>query len=274
MLLSLDIIDALKKLILQVGQEIKKIYYGNSFSVYLKQDSSPVTNADIQASEMIITSIRSITPNIPIISEEMPISVNLKTLEKSNYYWLIDPIDGTKSFIEKKGDFTVNIALIQNKRSIFGIIYQPIKHELFYTNHEGKAVKETINSKNIMQANKSIDLEQGINLLLPNRPIGKIGERFIKAIKVKSSTKISSSYKFCLLAEGKFDMYINFIPISLWDVAAGHAILNSSEGKIYNTSGKELTYISGSLHNPSFIAVSSYIPSKYIENILHNIKAE
>jgi 3'(2'), 5'-bisphosphate nucleotidase len=274
MLFSQDIIDALKKLIFKVGQEISKIYYDNSFSVYLKEDSSPVTNADMLASEMIIASIRSITPDIPIISEEMPISINLKILEESKRYWLIDPIDGTKSFIKKNGDFTINIALIEEGRPVFGLIYHPIKHELFYTNHEGKTIKETASSKDVIQVNKDINLEHGLNLLLPNRSIGKIGDRFVKAFKVKSSSKVSSSYKFCLLAEGKFDIYGNFISIFLWDVAAGHAILNGAGGKIYHTSGEELIYVSGSLYNPHFIAISSYIPPEYIKSILHNIKSE
>lgn len=228
------------KLILEYYQDYKKL------DVKQKKDDSPVTKADLEANDFIIKNLQKNFPQIAIISEENPDEENFKAALNDEYF-LIDPIDGTSSFIKKSGEFTVNIALIKNKKPIFGVIYLPTKDEIYFTNYDEKSYKITNYSQNaeknlLKVSNKKNNLTIICTKRQPERSIIE-AELKAKNIEISQIMSISSSYKFCLIAAGKADYYPRRIKICAWDIAAGHAIVNGAGGKlIEHHTQKELKY--------------------------------
>jgi 3'(2'), 5'-bisphosphate nucleotidase len=267
MQLSVNQINDIINLTHKVGEEVKRFYYLPDLEVEYKADDSPVTFADKLASKYIINGLNNITPNIPVISEEGDDTESLEILEKHSVYWLVDPIDGTKSFIRKKGDFTINIGLIENGIPKFGIIYQPITGVTYYTDHEENARKIEYGKNTLIRVNTEANPYNGLRILIPNRNLSEEAHKFVSSLNISFSEQIASSLKFCLIAEGKFDIYVNFSRIFLWDVAAGYAILLKAGGLIYGKDGKPLLYLPGSLKNPHFIAFSSSIAQYIRENL-------
>lgn len=221
-------------------------YYKNDNLTYnLKADNSEVSIADIESNELICNYLEKLYPQIPIISEE-------NNNRKSNkIFWSIDPLDGTKSYIKGSGDFTVNIALVIESKPVFGLVYAPLSNELYY-NQDSVAYKE--NHGEIRVRNSS---EDGITVLIgsstkTNESINKILSKY----KVKELKKYSSALKFCLIAEGKADLYPRIGDTMEWDTAAGHAILKSAGGNVVDLLGNELLYgrADAKYLNPHFLA--------------------
>lgn len=205
-------------------------------SVAIKDDGSKVTNADIAVNEVICSRLHSLLPEIAIISEEADFEKN-KEASKSAKFFIIDPIDGTNSFIKKSDEFSVNIALIKNKEVVFGVIYMPAKDLLFYTDHNNEAIQVSglcdpnAELKKIATSQKKDDLIVICTKREPEKSqiIAELEERSVKEI-----ISVSSSYKFCLIAQGVADLYPRRINISAWDVAAGHAIVKAAGGNMYS----------------------------------------
>jgi len=240
------------------GTEILKIYE-NEIIVNSKEDKSPITQADINSNNLIFNRLKKLEPNIPILSEESLVEwENRKNWDK---YWLIDPLDGTKEFINKNGEFTVNISLIENNYPTFGIIYAPVKSLLYYAfkNYGSYKLKTKTNLTTLSDSSK-------IN-------INKEKKSTIKIIGSRSHTNkefqiwlenkfrnfelitIGSSLKFCVLAEGKADIYPRLGPTCEWDIAAGHIILEEAGGKLKSIDNKDILYnTKEDILNPHFIA--------------------
>lgn len=227
--------------ILQVIKEsgvVAMKYFNDSIrlSVAIKDDGSKVTNADIAVNDIICSKLNSLFPQIAIISEEADIEQNKQT-SKSTKFFLVDPIDGTNSFIRKSDEFSINVALIANKEVIFGAIYMPAKDFLYYTDHNNEAIKVSgfcdPNAKleKIATSQKKDDLVVICTKREPEKSqiIAELEERSVKEI-----ISVSSSYKFCLIAQGVADLYPRRINISAWDVAAGHAIVKAAGGNMYD----------------------------------------
>jgi 3'(2'), 5'-bisphosphate nucleotidase len=215
-------------------------------------DKSPVTKADIQSSDYITSELQKFFPDIPIISEEHTDKANLNIIKKNKLYWLIDPLDGTWAFIKKRGAFTVNIALIDDGKPIFGLLYSPLHNTCYYSS--GKTVVR------ISELEKSIihpfrDTNKRVFDFLVSRKI-LIPEltAFINQFDVCTITQASAAYKFCMMVDNKGDIYPRLKATCLWDVAAGHALLNALGGEIYDLEGSILTYNHDSLINPHFVA--------------------
>ncbi len=268
MLLEQSQIDELIVLTKEAGKQAKKYYNASDIKIEYKTDKSPVTIADQHLSDLISTGLQKIAPHIPIISEEADIDYNLDILRKYRAYWLVDPIDGTKSFIRKKGDFTVNISLIVDEMPVFGIIYQPLKDVLYYTGFDNRSYKEYKGVTSVIQVNKDIGNKKGINIVVSTRSLGEEIQNFIASLNIISSDQATSSFKFCLVAEGKYDLYANFSRINSWDIAAGHAILLGAGGMVYDKQGKPLRYLNNSLKSPHFIAFNLHIGEDYIREKL------
>ncbi|MBA8666554.1 3'(2'),5'-bisphosphate nucleotidase CysQ [Holosporaceae bacterium 'Namur'] len=268
MLLEQNQIEKLIILVKEAGEQARRYYDFSDINVQYKSDKSPVTIADQELSDLITVQLTKMFPQIPIISEEADQEHNMDILKENDTYWLIDPIDGTKSFIRKKGDFTINIALIENKTSKFGIIYQPLKQALYYTGTDKKAYKEHSGITTQIKVNRDIKNDKAINIVVPTRHLGEDALNFIASLNVISSDQVSSSFKFCLVAEGIYDMYSNFSRINTWDIAAGHAILTCAGGLIFDRKGNILTYNKNSLRCPNFVAFSSHIGEEYIREKL------
>lgn len=237
----------------QKAGEIILEHYHDEIEIIRKSDNSPVTIADKLSSEYIIKVLQKLHPKIAIISEENDEKENLQILRKHTLFWLIDPLDGTWVFINKKGTFTVNIALIEDGVPIFGVLHSPLDGTTYY-NDEKSAYKIHKNSCKKIQA--KIPGKEGYDFLVSNVNLNQSTSDFIAKYKVNTITPIPSSIKLALLAEGKGDIYPRFKPTFSWDTAAGHAILKAVGGEVYDTTGKPLIYNRKTLLNPSFIAVS------------------
>ena len=236
------------------GKEILKIY-NKPFTSKMKKDKSPVTKADLVANDLICKRLQSINPKIQIISEEG----KKKFSEKTNIFWLVDPLDGTKEFIKKNGEFTVNIALIKNCRPIYGVIYLPVKKEIYFTQNKS-AYFSIIDHKNSYKTKKKIKVKKrtGINnrVLLLSRSYSRNIELSKKHFKTDKVIFSGSSIKFCLIASGKGNIYPRLGTTMEWDTAAGHAILNAAGGSVTTLDRKVLKYGKKGFKNPSFIAKS------------------
>ena len=216
---------------IDAGKEILNIY-NDEIIVNSKEDKSPITQADINSNDLIVNRLKKLESNIPILTEESV--VEWKNRKDWIKYWLIDPLDGTKEFINRNGEFTVNISLIENNYPIFGIIYSPVKSLLYYAlkNNGCYKLKTNSNLTTLKNFNK-INIHKEKNIT--TRVIGSrshSSKEFLNWVKKKFTNfeliTIGSSLKFCILAEGKADIYPRFGPTSEWDIAAGHIILEEA----------------------------------------------
>ena len=215
----------------------------------IKTDNTPVTNGDIEVNNILTKKISNLTPNIPIISEENSYNKKNKNL---NNFWLIDPIDGTKDYICNKDEFTLNAALIINKKPAAGIINAPGKKRIFYSygykNSFEKKDNKEINLATVVKKFKSeITAVSYSNEL--NSQILEIHKKF----KVSKYKKMKSSYKFCVIAADEYDLYVAEPRACEWDIAAGHAILEHAGGTITDFDDNEIFYGKKDFKNPSLI---------------------
>ena len=230
------------------GQESIDLY-SKGLKIEIKEDNSPVSNGDLRVNDLITKKILELTPNIPIISEE---TVNLKVKNKEKIFWLIDPIDGTKEYIVGKDEYTLNAALIINKVPSIGLVGAPKKKQLFYSYGVGDSY--------IIENNKKIK-----NDCLKKSPKGEIialastsypSEEILKELRkynVTSVVKMASSYKFCAIANGEFDIYAAKERANEWDYAAGHAVAEHAGAIIKTLDGGSFHYGKEDYANPSIL---------------------
>ena len=215
----------------------------------IKSDNTPVTNGDIEVNKILTEKIKNITSDIPIVSEE---STTNKSNNNLNDFWLIDPIDGTYDYINDKDEFTLNAALIINKKPKIGIIYAPAKKRLFYTYGNGSSF-ELINNKEIkIKCEKKTKINQ-IKAVSYSEKLKPLIEDFHNKFGVTDYQKMKSSLKFCVIAAGEFDLYIAEPRASEWDIAAGHAILENAGGIITDFENNEILYGKKDFKNPGLI---------------------
>lgn len=245
-------IDTLIELATEAGIVIREIYESGKFTTSIKSDNSPVTTADEKANEIILRALEQRFPKIPAISEE---SEN-RVLETGKYF-IIDPLDGTKGFLNKTNNFTVNIAFINDWKPELGVIYSPISGELFYTSQNQESFKYNFlkKSQKVRLSRKHKNREIITFISSDTNFIGR--ESKILKDKVEHDIlKIGSSIKFCKLAEGVADIYPRFGRTMEWDTAAGHAILKYAGGSIIDLkTKKELIYGKKNYENGSFVAL-------------------
>lgn len=233
-----------------------KVYYSDKLiDISYKFDTSPVTNADKIANKIIKNGLVTITPNIPILSEEDV--NNFKYNKNWNIYWLIDPLDGTKEFLKKNGEFTVNISLIEYGIPILGVIYAPYFNTLYYA-YKQKSWK--INSLGYKEKISVVQSNIPKFIISRSHPNEKLHDFLNKTEKKYTIKKLGSSLKFCYIAEGKAQVYPRFGQTYIWDTAAGHAIVTAAGGKVitYNEK-KDLNYSllsRRSLTNSDFLVLS------------------
>ena len=237
-------------------------YYNENVDVIYKDDESPLTKADLASHKIITDSIKKITPDIPILSEEE--FIDWKIRKKWKKYWLIDPLDGTKEFIKKNDEFTVNIALIENNRPILGVIYTPALNELFYSIKNFGSYKILTKKKlNTLKEAKRISINKKksnkIKIVGSRSHSNPILDEWVnKNFNEFDILQKGSSLKFCLIAEGSADIYPRFGPTSEWDIAAGHIILEEAGGKLKSIDNKEILYNEKeNILNPEFFAYSN-----------------
>ena len=221
----------------------------------IKPDNTPVSNGDLEVNKFITEKIFEMTPDIPIISEE-----NSENKDNSNLkdFWLVDPIDGTYSYINGLEEFTINAGLIINNKPIAGLINAPAKKRLFYSYGEGNAF-ELSNGKTINLSNKDVAKDKPIKFISYSSKIKPEIQKIYKDIGVVENVKMKSSLKFCVVASGEYDGYVAEPRAYEWDIAAGHAILVSAGGTVTDFDGNEILYGKKDLKNPSLILKSKNI---------------
>lgn len=238
----------------QAGAEILKIYE-EGFEIEEKKDHSPLTSADLASHTLIIESLEKLTPEIPILSEESSV-IPFEERSKWNSYWLIDPLDGTREFIKRNGEFTVNIALIMNQVATLGVVYIPVQDILYYASNGNGAYKQEQNRSAV-----NINTRQSIPSKNPTvcgsrSHAGESLKALLTQIGEYELISMGSSIKMCLVAEGTADIYPRFGPTSEWDTAAAHCVVGEAGGMLVDTNLEPLRYnTKDSLLNPSFMAI-------------------
>tara|TARA_B000000475_G_C15931777_1_gene421076 strand:+ start:128 stop:901 length:774 start_codon:yes stop_codon:yes gene_type:complete len=221
----------------------------------IKSDNTPVSNGDLEVNKILSKKILSITPNIPIVSEETSENKSKNNLEN---FWLIDPIDGTYDYINDLDEFTINAGLIIQKKPVAGLIYAPAKNRMFYSYGDDFSF-ELINGEPIKLDNsKNFDKNEIKFVSYSNKIKPEINEIY-KKLNVKKYVRMKSSLKFCVIAAGEYDGYVAEPRASEWDIAAGHAILKHSGGSVTDFNGQEILYGKKDFKNPSLILKSKNI---------------
>jgi 3'(2'), 5'-bisphosphate nucleotidase len=236
----------------RAGQAILRVY-GEAFGVALKADHSPLTEADLASHRIIRDALAELTPEIPLLSEESA-DVDYATRARWPEYWLVDPLDGTKEFVNRNGEFTVNIALIHGHEPVLGVVHVPVQG-LTYIGVVGQGAHRRAREGQ----------EESIRVRLPcNDPVRVVGSRshanprlqsYLQPLAPFELLSMGSSLKFCLIAEGEADLYPRLGPTSEWDTAAAHAVVLAAGGHIVALDGRPLQYNrKDSYLNPEFIA--------------------
>ena len=231
-----NITESLISTFLEAGEVAKEISL-RGVKITIKADNSPVTDGDLAVDNMLQSKIKDLSPSIPIVSEE---TVNLDVENKVETFWLIDPIDGTKDYIKKKEEYTLNAALIINLKPAIGIIYAPAKKRLFFSYGKDLAFEINDGKRLVLNCNK-INKNEIIGLEHSGTTPTEVLNIY-KKYKVSKTVKMSSSLKFCILAAGEADIYAANARAHEWDIAAGHAILEHAGGSIKNHNEKEFLY--------------------------------
>lgn len=239
------------KIIQKAGQEALRIYH-SGFSVTEKSDSSPVTQADIACEEIIFNELTSLMPDIPFVGEEHLAKGQVPDL-KNEFFWLVDPIDGTKEFIKKNGEFTVNIALIKGNEPVFGAVFAPVLNALYFTKTPFQAFSIIHGKKKALKTRKRpID---GVDVLCSRSHYNENeAKKMMKNLKVRQIIHKGSSLKFCEIASGNADVYPCTFETHEWDTAAAHAVLKAAGGCLLDLKHQNLRYRKKDFQNPCLIA--------------------
>ena len=230
------------------GTESIKLFK-EGLKITIKEDNSPVTNGDLKVNSMLTERIKVLTPNIPIISEE---TVNLKNENKEKIFWLIDPIDGTKEYLAGKDEYTINAALIEEKKPIMGLVGVPRKNRIFYSygaNESYLLENNIIKKNNCVKKSPSGKIIALSSVANPSADI----QKKLKEYNVTSVVKMASSYKFCVIANGEYDIYAAKERAMEWDYAAGHAVAEHAGAIITTLDGKPFLYGKSNYKNPSLL---------------------
>jgi len=230
------------------GQESIDLY-AKGLKIEIKEDNSPVSNGDIRVNDLITKRILELTPNIPVVSEE---TVDLKVKNKEKIFWLIDPIDGTKEYIAGKNEYTTNAALIIDKIPKIGLVGAPKKKQLFYSYGVGDSYLIENNNKIKNDCSKKTPKKEIIALSSSAHPSEEIMKE-LRKYNVTSIVKMASSYKFCAIANGKFDIYAAKERANEWDYAAGHAVAEHAGAIIKTLDGSSFDYGKEDYANPSIL---------------------
>ncbi len=248
--------QVMRRLALEAGDKIMEIYNSNDFDVKTKSDQSPVTAADEAADALISAGLREAFPGVALVTEEQADSHG----EEASTFLIVDPLDGTKEFIKRRGDFTVNIALVEDGVPTRGVVYAPAKGRMFYTDSVGKTVeeagpfdKDTVGATTPLHV--STPNNDALMVVASKSHRDQATDDYIGKYGVKDMTSAGSSLKFCLVATGEADLYPRLGRTMEWDTAAGHAVLTGAGGRVVRFDDHTaLRYGKTGFANPFFIA--------------------
>jgi 3'(2'), 5'-bisphosphate nucleotidase len=249
MLKDIDL-DKIKKIAIDAGDVVMEIYK-KDFSIEYKDDNSPLTEADIKANELICRELMVLYPDIPILSEENKI-ISYEDRKSWEYYWCIDPIDGTKEFVKKNGEFTINIALIYKNEPVLGVVFAPAMGDIYLAKRGEGAFKN--NQKLPLKINKTP--KDKLYVVASKSHLSDETKEFISNLDTKEVEQVSigSSLKLCMVAEGVADLYPRLAPTMEWDTAAADAIVREAQKMTYQLDkNTPLVYNKENLLNPWFV---------------------
>ncbi len=234
----------------EAGERILAIY-DREFSVIRKPDESPVTEADIAAHHAIIDGLKALTPELPVLSEESANDIPFGERARWHCYWLVDPLDGTREFIKRNGEFTVNIALVEQHTPVLGVIHAPVSKVCYFASRQCGAYKQ-VNGEGPQQIHTRTTRERPV-IAISRARCNPRQERLLENIGAHETIAVGSSLKSCLVAEGSADLYARLGPTSEWDTAAAQCIIEQAGGHITDTRMQPLRYnTKPSLTNPDF----------------------
>ena len=260
-----DLLAVLRLIAERAGKVILAYYVEvEDIGVRAKADASPVTEADEAAEASILKALAELTPDIPVVSEEAAAAGRFPDISRG-LFWLVDPLDGTKEFIKKRSDFTVNVALVENAQSRFGLVYAPAHDLLAVTLSDGHAVEAMLAPSEDGADFARLDFKplkvrtpaaDGLVAVVSQSHLDPETERFLSGLKIKGRSSAGSSLKFLLVAKGEADVYPRFGPTMEWDTAAGQAVLVAAGGQVIDSEGKPLRYgkTAQGLRNGGFVA--------------------
>ncbi len=251
---------------ISAGKEILTVYNTGNFDIQIKNDNSPLTLADKKSHDLITEHLKA--TGLPVLSEEGK-DISYEERKSWEYFWLVDPLDGTKEFIKRNDEFTVNIALIKEGTPVLGVIYAPVLNLLYFAERTAGSYKAEVTGAD-ENINMAVMLSKAVKLPVNNKThkftavssrshMNQITQLNINELKKRYGDidiiSRGSSLKLCMIAEGTADIYPRFGPTMEWDTAAGHAIIKYSGGKMIRAdNSEELIYNKEDLHNPFFVA--------------------
>ncbi len=249
-----DLLDEVCRIAREAGAIILPYYADPDLVTQKKADASPVTAADHAAEERIVAALAAMTPEIPVVAEELIAAGHVPDIGGGRF-WLVDPLDGTKEFVRKIPEFTVNIALVEEGRPVLGAVYVPAADALYAGAGPGTAFMETARDGRRPIHVRPIDPCAITVAVSRTYGAGVQLSRFLERYRVREQIQMGSSVKFCLIARGTADVYPRYGGSSEWDTAAGHAVLNAAGGSVREAEGdRELVYGKPAFANPNFIA--------------------
>jgi len=255
-----EYLDLMTGLARKAGAEILGVYRDEDFGIQTKDDSSPLTRADLAAHRVIVDGLAEAAPDVPVLSEE---SANISWEERKSWdrYFLVDPLDGTKEFISRNGEFTVNIAYIEHGVPVAGVVYVPVKNVLYRADQADGLATVTRDDRELPIRIRRIREDEPLVIVASRRHGGDALENCLAVLDeyfpAVETTNMGSSLKLCLIAEGKADLYPRLAPTSEWDTAAAQAIVEAAGGRVVDIELNTLRYNSkADLLNPYFYVLA------------------
>ncbi len=244
-------LEAVEAVARDAGRRILEIYQ-NEFVVASKEDGSPVTAADHAAQEIILKALRELAPEVPVLAEE---SADVAHAERAHWrrFWLVDPLDGTKEFVSRNGEFTVNIALIERDAPVLGVVHVPVKDVTYAACRGGGAYKRSGASRVAIQA-QAYDGRRPPRVVASRSHAKRADTEFLARLGAHELVTMGSSLKFCLVAEGAADVYPRLGTTMEWDTGAAQCIVETAGGKVVGPDNRPLRYNKPSLKNPWLVA--------------------
>ena len=250
-----SLIDPVVALAEDAGRAILEVY-STDFQVQSKEDDSPLTQADLASNRRIVAGLEALTPELPIITEEAGLP-DFEERRDWQRYWLIDPLDGTREFVNRNGEFTVNIALIDGNRPVLGVVHVPV-HDKTYVGCEGVGAERRDGDASAAPIRVSATSGNPVRVVGSRSHRGTSLDAYLERLGGYEMVPMGSSLKFCVVAEGRADLYPRLGPTSEWDTAAAQAVVEQAGGRVVTLDGKAMTYNAKSdILNPYFFVIGA-----------------
>jgi 3'(2'), 5'-bisphosphate nucleotidase len=236
----------------QAGEQIMR-FYERGATVTWKKDASPLTVADSASHDYLMKALRSLTPDVPVISEESD-QLAGGSGPDNGLFWLVDPLDGTKEFIKGTNEFTVNVALIERGQPVLGAVHAPALDLTYYASRNGGSWRQNGDERPTRISTRRADATQ-LAVVASKDHAGPLVSAMLSRLGTSQLKSMGSSLKFCLVAEGKADLYLRDLPTMEWDTAAAQCVVEMAGGGVYSLDGKPLSYGKSGLKNPTIMTV-------------------